>query len=301
MDDQTTDYQQTSYTLSSIPSSHPIYNQTYPPHTIVGYPFTNLVECQSPYRLYSHSLQAKPVVSSIPSPYSPVSDDPRALYNEHEFNHVDASYHYFLRMQELQGLNVQSNTVSSATCLPEYIDGAMVKNNVVGRLSPLSPVSPVMLVHEEPYSDTASSCDSMHVPDSGLSPQSQEGHQDEFTKAQTTLATQKAGARARGKRSSSRSDGSNGKCFPCEIHGCGRVFKRSEHLKRHIRSIHTTEKPYVCSHRGCTKRFSRSDNLHQHMRIHRQHGKERPASRSFTNFTPLDHQLNAPGNPGLLL
>lgn len=30
--------------------------------------------------------------------------------------------------------------------------------------------------------------------------------------------------------------------FTCEIEGCGKVFKRSEHLKRHIRSIHTLEK-----------------------------------------------------------
>jgi uncharacterized Zn-finger protein len=30
--------------------------------------------------------------------------------------------------------------------------------------------------------------------------------------------------------------------FICKDEGCGKVFKRSEHLKRHIRSIHTLEK-----------------------------------------------------------
>lgn len=30
--------------------------------------------------------------------------------------------------------------------------------------------------------------------------------------------------------------------FTCQAEGCGKVFKRSEHLKRHIRSIHTLEK-----------------------------------------------------------
>lgn len=32
------------------------------------------------------------------------------------------------------------------------------------------------------------------------------------------------------------------KTFSCEHYDCGKVFKRSEHLKRHIRSIHTREK-----------------------------------------------------------
>jgi hypothetical protein len=30
--------------------------------------------------------------------------------------------------------------------------------------------------------------------------------------------------------------------FPCHHEDCGKVFRRSEHLKRHIRSIHTREK-----------------------------------------------------------
>ena len=50
------------------------------------------------------------------------------------------------------------------------------------------------------------------------------------------------------------------KSHSCPIPTCGRLFKRLEHLKRHVRT-HTQERPYVCPH--CRKAFSRSDNLAQ--------------------------------------
>lgn len=55
------------------------------------------------------------------------------------------------------------------------------------------------------------------------------------------------------------------KAFVCPLFCCGRLFKRMEHLKRHLRT-HTMERPYQCDR--CMKRFSRSDNLNQHLRIH---------------------------------
>ncbi|CCU76030.1 unnamed protein product [Blumeria hordei] len=55
------------------------------------------------------------------------------------------------------------------------------------------------------------------------------------------------------------------KSHSCPIPTCGRLFKRLEHLKRHVRT-HTQERPYVCPH--CNKAFSRSDNLAQHRRTH---------------------------------
>lgn len=55
------------------------------------------------------------------------------------------------------------------------------------------------------------------------------------------------------------------KSHSCPIPMCGRLFKRLEHLKRHVRT-HTQERPYVCP--LCSKAFSRSDNLAQHRRTH---------------------------------
>ncbi|KAJ7745920.1 hypothetical protein DFH07DRAFT_710211, partial [Mycena maculata] len=53
------------------------------------------------------------------------------------------------------------------------------------------------------------------------------------------------------------------KAFICPLFSCGRLFKRMEHLRRHLRT-HTMERPFACPR--CSKRFSRSDNLNQHVR-----------------------------------
>ena len=78
--------------------------------------------------------------------------------------------------------------------------------------------------------------------------------------------------------------------YTCNVPGCGKCFARGEHLKRHVRSIHTYEKrastfpfcfgshvpclivveiAHKCPYPGCGKDFSRHDNLGQHMRVHK--------------------------------
>lgn len=58
------------------------------------------------------------------------------------------------------------------------------------------------------------------------------------------------------------------KPFKCKE--CSKAFRRSEHLKRHIRSVHSSERPFACMF--CEKKFSRSDNLSQHLKTHKKHG-----------------------------
>ncbi|KAF8970359.1 hypothetical protein BDZ97DRAFT_1652494 [Flammula alnicola] len=57
--------------------------------------------------------------------------------------------------------------------------------------------------------------------------------------------------------------------YVCQVEGCGKCFHRGEHLKRHIRSIHTHEKPFKCTFPLCQKYFNRHDNLLQHLKVHR--------------------------------
>lgn len=97
--------------------------------------------------------------------------------------------------------------------------------------------------------------------------------------------------RSRGRRVPSTPEemtniGKSGKVYTCKVPGCGKLFKRSEHLKRHIRSIHTNEKPYVCQ--VCLKQFSRHDNLNQHMRVH---GSGMSSAASDSNISSAEENL----------
>ena len=73
------------------------------------------------------------------------------------------------------------------------------------------------------------------------------------------------------------------KLFVCQTEGCSKVFKRAEHLHRHVR-MHSGERPFLCTQ--CEKSFSRSDNLTAHMG--RAHNGKRPIK------TVVQRQLPTP-------
>lgn len=83
--------------------------------------------------------------------------------------------------------------------------------------------------------------------------------------------------RTRGRKENREADMvDQSKIFVCSY--CDRRFKRQEHLKRHFRSLHTSEKPYECP--NCQKKFSRTDNLNQHLKVHKQEEEEAAARRA---------------------
>lgn len=79
------------------------------------------------------------------------------------------------------------------------------------------------------------------------------------------------GGNGRGKsRSITPMSGADDEAKPFKCKECSKAFRRSEHLKRHIRSVHSSERPFACMF--CEKKFSRSDNLSQHLKTHKKHG-----------------------------
>jgi hypothetical protein len=108
-------------------------------------------------------------------------------------------------------------------------------------------------LNEEDYSD-----DHTHMTDNE--------EDDRPSKTLISTSSYNALAKATSALASVMSDDPRARCtFTCPLHACGRLFRRLEQLKRHLRT-HTLHRPHQCQ--TCGKRFSRSDNLSQHKKVH---------------------------------
>ncbi|KAJ2719388.1 hypothetical protein GGI07_005245 [Coemansia sp. Benny D115] len=80
--------------------------------------------------------------------------------------------------------------------------------------------------------------------------------------------------------------------YKCGLQSCLAVFKRPEHLKRHMLT-HTQSRPFRCDAPGCGKRFSRRDNYVTHTKKHGGGGSACPSesasSRASSSGPSLDH------------
>lgn len=79
----------------------------------------------------------------------------------------------------------------------------------------------------------------------------------------------------------------SGKTYDCQMEGCNKVFKKSWHLKAHVRT-HTGERPFACQWPLCGKRFARSDKLYRHMTLHTE-GKRFPCTLCSKRFVRKDN------------
>ncbi len=101
----------------------------------------------------------------------------------------------------------------------------------LSRSSSLAPASPALSARSS-FSGASSASNS-----------STPAHLAQFADPVTGIITK----RSRGRRVPNNPEeienlGKSGKIYTCKVPGCGKCFKRSEHLKRHVRSIHTDDK-----------------------------------------------------------
>lgn len=152
---------------------------------------------------------------SVTSFIDPIYVDIQTKYHPQMMN-GQQQIHYYDPHQK----NFSSNNMYRNNSMMHFPMNSMSMNKNISR--PVTPVSPPLILK-----------DNYHQPNLISS----------STTIQPTTSNNKIKKtpRSRGRRVSNI-PGCNSRMFTCKVDSCGKVFKRSEHLKRHIRSIHTLEK-----------------------------------------------------------
>jgi Zinc finger, C2H2 type len=158
---------------------------------------------------------------------------PLSRRNSFVMDTVTDAYSYMMQSP----LDVCPPVMASNFGVPcEYADYAknLTRNGSVSSLSsnsssrPMTPVSPSM--------------PEVYYMQSQIIPTNTKNH---YTTPTVHKTSKSKVSRSRGRRVSNNNPAHStqpAKMFTCNHNNCGKVFKRSEHLKRHIRSIHTLEK-----------------------------------------------------------
>lgn len=117
----------------------------------------------------------------------------------------------------------------------------LVVDNLIPSTSSLDPMSG--LFRERACSSSSLSSDSSSLSTPPPTAPTTQAASRRTSKATTTKTlNNNKPTRSRGRRVSNSPSIAGQKVFTCKHDDCGKVFKRSEHLKRHVRSIHTLEK-----------------------------------------------------------
>ena len=61
----------------------------------------------------------------------------------------------------------------------------------------------------------------------------------------------------------------------CEYSSCAATFSRKHDLRRHMRSLHSEDRPHHCAH--CNLSFARSDALKRHLASEAKRNNSHPA------------------------
>ncbi|KAG0167123.1 hypothetical protein DFQ28_004684 [Apophysomyces sp. BC1034] len=205
-------------------------------------------------------------------------------------NMVDAWFHPMYPTRAPQAMDTFYGYLAPPALLEGYHPlspcAPMTMMDVATSTAVPTTVTPAQTTTDLSYRERASSSSSVSSSSSGNNNDPSSSSSSSPGGGKTTVKQ----GRSRGRRVSSNPGAAGQKMFTCKHDDCGKVFKRSEHLKRHIRSIHTLEKPFECPYHSCSKRFSRSDNLNQHIRIHRHNGKDKNNTttqrNSLSNYMP---------------
>lgn len=145
-----------------------------------------------------------PIYVDLHKQYQSSTSSPTMLMEQRP-SYYDYPSYYHHQQQSRPFIHHPAGYPISSLCSTPTSSPATIKQHV----RPMTPVSPPLLMKDSYYP------------------------QQEDNKKKTP--------RSRGRRVSSV-PGCGARMFTCKADGCGKVFKRSEHLKRHIRSIHTLEK-----------------------------------------------------------